>query len=293
MTDFNAILPGAKDKFENAGNKTWWENNPMVYDWDRTLGEVAPSKKYYQGIDDIAAEGHRLCGNPNWPNGFFLDHFVPYGEVAGKKVLEIGCGAGLLASHLAKNGAILSAVDLTEAGVQLTRRRFELEGLTGDIRQMDAEKLAFADATFDYVVSWGVIHHSGNMQAILDQIQRVLKPGGKAYLMVYNRSSLRYQVYCRVWLGVARMRLLKASLEKIAGSITDGFIARHLTTTEFRKMAHGFSDAKFSFSDEENTTLAYLVGPLRRLLPKREWARETERKLAARWGWYLQAVLTK
>ena len=74
----------------------------------------------------------------------------------------------------------------------MTTKRFEMMGLTGDIRQMD-ENLEFPDASMDVVVSWGVIHHSGNMVAIIKEIHRVLRPGGKAYLMVY-RNSIRYNV---------------------------------------------------------------------------------------------------
>jgi cyclopropane fatty-acyl-phospholipid synthase-like methyltransferase len=294
MPDFKAILTGPTDKLDNSGNRDWWEKNPMVYDWDRNLGEVSTTPEYFEGIDKIFGEGHRLCNNPAWPKGRLLENFIPYDKLQGKNVLEIGCGAGLLASQLARAGADLTAIDLTEQAIALTTRRFEVCGLRADIRRMDAEKMTFEDASFDYVVSWGVIHHSGNMAAILQHIHRVLRPGGQAFLMIYNRHSLRYQVYCGLWLGVGRLRLLKESLETINGSITDGYIARHMTGNEFLEMARPFRDGKITFSDEENTTLAYLLGPLRRLLP-RSWkkTRKFERWLAQKWGWYLEAVLTK
>ncbi|MBK7629848.1 MAG: class I SAM-dependent methyltransferase [Ignavibacteriales bacterium] len=54
--------------------------------------------------------------------------------------------------------------------------------------KMDAEALQFEDNSFDFVWSWGVIHHSSNTRKILEEIQRVLKPGGEAIIMVYHRS---------------------------------------------------------------------------------------------------------
>lgn len=294
MVEFNAKLPRPDEALDNAASARWWQENPMLYDWDREFGEPRLTSEYFEKIDRPFGEGHRLCNNPRWPQGLILENFIPYAELRDKRVLEIGCGAGLVASHLAKSGAQLTAIDLTPQAVQRTKMRFELAGLQGDIRQMDAEKLALADRSFDCVVSWGVIHHSGNMKAAVGEIHRVLKPGGKAYVMVYNRDSLRYRVYCPLWLGIVRAQLLRRNLATIAGSITDGFFARYLTEREFRDLSAAFSDVRFSYSDEVNTATGYLLGPLHRLVKPGSRARERlDRWLARRWGWYMQAVLTR
>ena len=78
----------------------------------------------------------------------------------------------------------------------MTRLRFEINNLNGNIKKMDAENLKYNNSTFDYVVSWGVIHHSGNMEKIVANIHKVLKPNGEAYIMIYNKNSLRYRWYC-------------------------------------------------------------------------------------------------
>jgi len=258
-----------------------------------TRGAGPHARVLPRAIDQIFGEGHSLINNPAWPGGSILEQFLPYVEFAGRDVLEIGCGAGLVSSHIARAGAKLHAVDLTSRAIEMTRKRFELAGLSGDIRQMDAEKLEYPRNSMDFVVSWGVIHHSGNMPAVLERVHRVLRPGGRAYVMVYNRRSLRYQVYCRLWLGVAKMKLPRMSLEQVAGSITDGHIARHLDTEEFRRLAAHFSSMSFTFSDEKTTILKYLIGigaPFRSFF----WlTRPFERWLAARWGWYLEGVLVK
>ena len=293
MTEFNAKLLRPSESLENSGNKDWWENNPMTYDWEKGLGEPALTPEYFRAIDQIFGEGHSLINNPAWPAGGILEKFLPYEKFAGRDVLEIGCGAGLVSSHIARAGAKLHAVDLTSRAIEITGKRFELAGLSGDIRQMDAEKLEYPDNSMDFVVSWGVIHHSGNMAEVLGQIHRVLRPGGRAYVMVYNRRSLRYQVYCRLWLGVAKMKLLRMTLEQVAGSITDGHIARHLNSEEFDRLAARFSSVSYTFSDEKTTILKYLFGIGAPFRPLHQLTRPFERWLASRWGWYLEVVLDK
>lgn len=72
----------------------------------------------------------------------------------------------------------------------LCRERLELEGLAAGARVGDAEQLEFPDATFDLVYSYGVIHHSPNTERIVEEIRRVLKPGGTARVMIYNARGL-------------------------------------------------------------------------------------------------------
>jgi SAM-dependent methyltransferase len=123
-----------------------------------------------------------------------FDRLFPYQEYQdGKKVLEIGCGLGTLAMNWARNGAEITAVDLNPTSIEQTRRRFDLMELSGRIEPMDARHLAFADASFDYVYSWGVLHHSPQLEQSLGEMMRVLKPGGGFGIMLYNRRSLLVQ----------------------------------------------------------------------------------------------------
>ena len=82
---------------------------------------------------------------------------------------------GLVAATLSKSGAKLEAIDATDNAVKMTKLRFEINNLNGNIKKMDAENLKYNNSTFDYVVSWGVIHHSGNMEKIVANIHKVLK----------------------------------------------------------------------------------------------------------------------
>ena len=290
---FDAKLLSGSESQDNKDNKDWWQNNPMTYDWDKSLGEQSFDKKYFQDIDEIFGVGHSLINNPDWPNGNILENFLPYKSFNNKKVLEIGCGAGLVSSHIEKSGAKLYAIDLTDKAIYMTKKRFEIFEQIGNIKQMDAEKMEFADDSMDAVVSWGVIHHSGNMVGIIDEIYRVLKPGGSAYIMVYNKNSLRYKVYVRFWLGIMKLKYLTNSTDEIAGSITDGYIARHLTKKEMVEMTSSFSEQSVTYSDEKTTILKYLFGIGRIFSHLYFLTSSFEKWLAKKWGWYLEVKLTK
>jgi len=113
-----------------------------------------------------------------------------------KKVLEVGFGAATDFMNWAKNGAKLYGIDLTVEALSHAKHRLELYGLKAEeIKVADAENLPFDDDFFDIVYSWGVIHHSPNTPKALKEVIRVLKPGGKAKLMVYNRKSILAYVF--------------------------------------------------------------------------------------------------
>ncbi len=110
------------------------------------------------------------------------------------EVLEVGCGLGTDAINFARRGVRYTGVDLTEASIELVRRRFELEGLTATLRVADAEALPFADDSFDLVYSHGVLHHTPDTQRAIHEVHRVLKPGGAAIVMLYHKNSYNYRV---------------------------------------------------------------------------------------------------
>jgi SAM-dependent methyltransferase len=120
-----------------------------------------------------------------------FERIFPYDRYAkGEPVLEVGCGMGTMASNWARSGVAITAVDLNDVAVEQTRRRFKLEGLQGDFVQADAQHLPFNDATFRYAYSWGVLHHSPDIERSIEELMRVLRPGGGFGIMVYHRHSL-------------------------------------------------------------------------------------------------------
>jgi ubiquinone/menaquinone biosynthesis C-methylase UbiE len=112
----------------------------------------------------------------------------------GKHLLEIGCGMGYDSLEFLKRGVRVTATDLTPAAVEFARRHFEVEGVhPEDVRVENVRALSFAHDTFDAVWANGVIHASGDTQGALDEIRRVLKPGGRAMIShFYRKPSWMY-----------------------------------------------------------------------------------------------------
>lgn len=120
----------------------------------------------------------------------FISRFARWPEWRGRRVLEMGTGAGSDFVKFARAGANAYGVDLTDAGVRLLRQRLAAEHLHATISVGDVERLPFADNAFDFVYSWGVIHHTENTPAAAREAIRVLRPGGEFCVMIYHRHSL-------------------------------------------------------------------------------------------------------
>lgn len=121
----------------------------------------------------------------------YLKKYLPASEIVGKKVLEIGLGYGTMAQYLAMHGAEYHGLDIADNAAAMARHRLQQQGLTGDVRVGSMLECPFPDNYFDMVVSIGCFHHTGSVQKCVDQAYRILKPGGKAVVMVYNKFSFR------------------------------------------------------------------------------------------------------
>src|SRR5213083_253852 len=137
-------------------------------------------------------EAHRYAKEWHIPEA------ADFAGARGLRAVEIGCGLGTDGVRFAKAGADYTGVDLTDAAIELARKRFELLGLRGELRVSDAENLDFDDESFDLVYSHGVLHHTPDIDAAVREIHRVLKPGGRAMVMLYHRGSYNYRVGIRV-----------------------------------------------------------------------------------------------
>jgi ubiquinone/menaquinone biosynthesis C-methylase UbiE len=124
----------------------------------------------------------------------FMERAVGFTRYPGRDLLEIGCGLGTDLFEFARHGARVTGIDLTPAGVALARRRFRLDDMPGGFLVGDAENLPFADATFDVVYSFGVLHHTPDTARSLREVRRVLRPGGEAVVMLYHAHSSHYYV---------------------------------------------------------------------------------------------------
>ncbi|MCE5279251.1 MAG: class I SAM-dependent methyltransferase [Planctomycetaceae bacterium] len=109
----------------------------------------------------------------------------------GRRVLEVGLGYGTLSQIIASQASFFRGLDISAAAAELVNTRLRIQGLRGEAICGSVLDIPFPEASFDVAVSIGCLHHTGNMQRAVDEIHRVLAPGGRAIIMVYNRFSLR------------------------------------------------------------------------------------------------------
>ena len=130
----------------------------------------------------------------------YIHPFADFASGKNKKVLEIGVGAGCDFEHWISAGAIATGIDLTEAAIKETEKRFEhyhpakrgagkLQAVSYKLFVADAENLPFSDNEFDIVYSWGVLHHTPDTFRAFSEAFRVLKSGGVLKAMIYHIPS--------------------------------------------------------------------------------------------------------
>jgi 2-polyprenyl-3-methyl-5-hydroxy-6-metoxy-1,4-benzoquinol methylase len=247
-------------------NRAWWESLPMTYARWEQEDRLPQTREDYATIERMY-----LDSNP-----WLKEHF-DFGATRGRKVLTVGCGSGVEACLFAKGGAITTAIDITDQAVELTEANARAQGLSIDVRRMDAEKMDFPDAVFDFVYSWGVLHHSQSPAAAFREVARSLRPGGSGLLMVYHRSSLRYYGKGLHWL-LAKGQLFRGhTLNSVQRFYTDGYYHRHYTG---RELSRELRVAGLEVKETHATHMAKRYAPVPRRVD--DW-------LKRRFGWLLVA----
>lgn len=122
----------------------------------------------------------------------FIHSFAQFSRYYGKKVLEVGFGSGTDFIQWVRAGACASGIDLTQEGLENLTHRIRVYDLPAPkkIQVADAENLPFDSNSFDLGYSFGVLHHSPNTERALNEIVRVIRPGGELKVMLYNRRSI-------------------------------------------------------------------------------------------------------
>jgi SAM-dependent methyltransferase len=238
-------------------------------------------------IHDLEITSHPV-GSP----GFFADldqyHFeklhhlprlVAFDGYRGKRVLEVGCGAGTDLVRFANGGAIVTGVDLSPSAIALARQNFAQLGLEADLREADGERLPFPDSTFDFVYAHGVVQYTAHDQRLVDECRRVLKPGETAVFQVYNRVS---------WLN-ALSKLMKVPLEH-----EDAPVLGKYSAAELRTLLQGFSDVRIV--EERFPVKSRLHGGWKGVMFNTFFVgtfNALPRSLVRRFGWHLLAFCRK
>jgi ubiquinone/menaquinone biosynthesis C-methylase UbiE len=278
--------------------RAFWQENPC----GTKFADAPPgSRRFFELVEE-----HRYQKEWHVPDA------AGFANAKGLRVLEIGCGLGTDGAQFAKAGASYTGVDLTDAAIELAQKRFELFQLPGTFRTADAEALDFPNDSFDIVYSHGVLHHTPDTAGAVKEVHRVLKPGGRAIVMLYHRDSYNYRVNISMlrragvhllrWnAGVKFVHLITGESEEslreharrlrkessylssaeFLSQNTDGAgnpLARVYSRDEARELFKYFAEVEVR-THFLNKRWLPILGPI---LP-----RSLESKMAARWGWHL------
>jgi len=247
-----------------------------------------PSQHDVRAYWDAHIHDLEVTRHPPGSPGFFADleqyHFeklhhlprlVPFESYDGRRVLEVGCGAGTDLVRFARHGANVTGVDLSPASIALAVRNFTIEKKQAKLSVADGQALPFREAAFDLVYAHGVVQYTSDDRALVNECRRVLKPGGLAVFQVYNRIS---------WLN-ALSRVTKVDLEHV-----DAPVLKKYSIGEFRSLLGSFSRVRivperFPVKTRLHGGLkgslynTFFVGPFNAL----------PRSLTRRFGWHLLA----
>ena len=284
--------------------RAFWQEHPC----GTKFADANPgSRRFYELVEE-----HR------YQKEWHIPAAADFSNARGKKVLEIGCGLGTDGAQFALAGADYTGIDLTDAAIDLARRRFDLFNLPGAFRTADAENLDFPDESFDVVYSHGVLHHTPDTVRAVQEVHRVLRPGGRAVVMLYHRDSYNYRINISLlrragvhllrWNSGVKFvhlltgepedslhehaRRLKAeraylNSEEFLSQNTDGAgnpLARVYSRSEARELFRNFSQVELRTYFLNKRWLPVIGN----ILPRR-----LESQMASRWGWHLWIYGTK
>lgn len=191
-------------------------------------------------------------------------------RMANRRVLEIGLGYGTLGQKLVEAGADYSGLDISPGPVAMMNHRLRQANLPGQAVRGSALDIPFPQATFDFVVSIGCLHHTGDVRRCFAEVHRVLKPGGAAILMLYNKFSYRQ------WLSAPA-----ATLHELLHVKNNNAVSPERIAAERRKLLD--ANSKGQAAPE---TVLLSVGQLRNLLGDFEqlsFTRRTGRPVIQDW----------
>lgn len=208
----NEVAP-ASTRADNtlAAVRDYWNNH--IHDWKVARSEPG-SKSFFEEIEAYRFEKLH-----------YLPRLINFSGYAGKDVLDVGCGVGNDLSRFARGGARVTGIDLAEHSIELAEKNFAQRGLEGRFLAMDGERMTLPDASFDLVYCHTVLHFAPHPRRMVEEIHRVLRPGGQGIIMTVNRRS---------WLNLMH-RLFKVKIDHLDAPVFSMF-----TVAEFRRLLDTF-----------------------------------------------------
>jgi SAM-dependent methyltransferase len=200
--------------------------------WDELCGTALAREL---GITDASPESLERFDAAYLDFYPYLEPYLPHPRSPGEALLEMGLGYGTVSQVLAERGFDYRGLDIAEGPVRMVQARLDMLGFDDPERRvMQGSALAIPhpDASFDQVVTIGCLHHTGDAARAVSEVHRVLRPGGRALVMVYNRRSYRrFKAALRGLPG--RLRGAQADEEEMRGSYDRNVEGEAAPATEY------------------------------------------------------------
>jgi SAM-dependent methyltransferase len=263
--------------------------------WGRSPAGSKSAPQAHPGSPEFFEQARKKRSTYEMP---WLKEIVPFAEFAGRAVLEIGSGVGFDAYDFVQNNARYVGIDIAPENIDRAQAHLESVGLTGDFRVAAAERLPFADGSFDIVYSNGVLHHLPDPREGIDEAYRVLRPGGNFWLIVYNKSSVFY------WLTLFLGHYLLGREFRRYKKFQDRLAAVEFTTSPYRPIVHAFTKRRLARNLRDSGFVVDTIW-VRKLtredLPDPRYVSKLWRWVPEAWldtigrhyGWYLVSRATK
>lgn len=211
----------------NENVKEWWNKNPFSYGLSKKsgsykdVGDISDAELDINFFDRYMAKMRKNADGQIDP---LMHKFIDYNFIKGKKVLDIAIGFGWSVIEMAKNGALVTGIDIAPRAVELTKKHLQLRNLAAEVMVMDAQELQFPDESFDYVHAWGCLMHMPDTQRAINEIFRVLKKGGKTSGYMYNKNSVTFWWHRWFLRGILMGKLIKykGDIQKLVSRYGDG-----------------------------------------------------------------------
>ncbi|WP_417782973.1 class I SAM-dependent methyltransferase [Terasakiella pusilla] len=240
--------------------------------WDEMCGTVLADQL---GVYDDSPVSLRKFDDWYMNHYDYLYKFIPFQDLEGKDVLEVGLGYGTVSELLAKTKARYTGLDIAKGPVDFINHRLSQNNLEGKAVQGSILEPPFDTERFDYIVAIGCLHHTGSLKNALESVCRLLKKGGGATIMVYSATSYKHwanwpaRTLKRIFSDPTKYHStneIDDEMRKMYDTAKDGDWAPYtefVTKRELQFLARDFSRCQITDTNVD-------VGPLKPILSRKQ-----------------------